>query len=326
MHSLNSSSSVSLSPASATAVSASPSLLDRAQRLVRRGRLAAAPLIVAAAVTETLAPTEAAAQMTVDYSSVTTYSNSGWLTGTSSDVKLFIDDAGASGVASGSTASLSGSRAMIDNTFWRFDDFQDKTVPLGDTTGMAIIWGGQLQGSPATEGDSFTVSVNFSVTYDFTKSNAFDQPSLNFELQSGYGSSAYTIDYDFIQTPRYDASDYTSDSQSPTLSDTSALAVGASMTETYAFTLSTTMMPSEGTDVSYWFVQLNLNWDNEYANHYSWDDNYSKLNGDTFLAVGTASVAYHSVSAVPEPADAATGFGVVALLALGARRRSHRRV
>ena len=223
-------------------------------------------------------------------------------------------------------ASLSGSRAMTDSTFWRFDDFQDKTVPRGDTTGMAFIWGGQLQGSPATEGDSFTVSVSFSVTYNFTKSNAFDQPSLNFELQSGYGSSAYTIDYDFIQTPRYDASDYTSDSQWPELSDTSALAVGASMTETYAFTLSTTMMPSEGTDVSYWFVQLNLNWDNEYANHYSWDDNYSKLNGDTFLAVGTASVAYHSVSAVPEPADAATAFGVVALLALGARRRSHRRV
>lgn len=288
------------SPATSSAVQAS--LLDRARQLIQRGRLAAAPLAAAAAVAVVPA---AQAQVTVDYSGVTTYSNSGWFTG------LFIDEDAADGSVSGNTATLTGSRGITDSLFWRYDDTYDKTVPRADTTGLGFFWGGELNSQPAQSGDKLSAAFSFTVDFDFTQSYEYDVPHIAYELLVGYGSTPYEIDYGYIQSPRYSADNYT---------DTSGSYYDETAVSPLYIAASLDINLNEGDQPGYWFVQLNLNWNNEYANSWYWDDDYSKLNGDEFLAFGSGTMTLHQ-AAIPEPAHVALGLGVAAILAMVVRRR-----
>ena len=276
---------------------------------MQQGRLAAVPLAAAAAATGGVA-SSAEAQMTVDYSAVNSYSNSGFFTG------VFLDQTAASGAAtSASSASLNGAYSTTDSLFWRFDDVQDKTVPRSDTTGIVFFWGGQLSGSPAPADATLQATANFTVTYTHTIANPYDDPNLSFELLIGYSSTPYTINPSYVENPHWTATNYTQQYGS---------FYGAEAGSPLSFVDGVSLNVYEGDTPAYWFAQLSVNWNHEYANSWSWDDNYSKLNGDLFNATGSLAVSYSAPSAVPEPASAGIWLGAFAGIAFALRRRPYR--
>ncbi|AOS44149.1 hypothetical protein Verru16b_01210 [Lacunisphaera limnophila] len=296
--------STSAQESPSTSSAASASLLDRARQLIQRGCLAAAPL--AAAVVVVAATPAAQAQVTVDYSGVTTYSNSGWFTG------LFIDEAAAGGTVTGNTANLTGDRTITDSLFWRYDSYYDKTVPRADTTGLGFFWGGALTNQPAVSGDKMSATLAFSIDFEHTVAGEYDDPQISYELIIGYGSSPYAIDYGYIQSPRNTSDSY---------NNTTGGFYGEEAVSPLYLTATLDLNLSEGSTANYWFAQLNVNWNHEYAHSWYWDDNYSKLNGDEFRAFGTVDVTLQQAAAIPEPAHVALGLGAAAILALAARRR-----
>jgi len=315
-----------LSSAANTASSpvAAASFMDRARQLIQRGRLAAVPLAVAA-VAAAAAP-EANAQMAVDYAGVTTYSNSGWFTG------VFISEEAAGGSVTGNTANLTGNTGLIpanklpdnylvpgvtgltDRLFWRYDSYDEKTVPRGDTTGVAFFWGGTLTDRTALNGDKLSAAVSFTVDFEHTPTGEYDSPNVAYELMIGYGSTPYEIDYGYIQSPRNGSSNY---------NNTSGSFYGAEAISPLTISQNLDLWMSEGAEPTYWFAQLVINWNHEYANSWYWDDDYSKLNYDQLAAFGSMDVTLHQVppAPIPEPADVALGMGAVAVLALTVRRR-----
>lgn len=263
-------------------------------------RLAAVPLAVA------LVAPAAQAAITVDYSAVTTYSNSGWFTG------LFIDETSASGSALGQTANLSGNRTITDSLFWRYDDIQDKTVPRSDTTGIAFLWGGALNNPSASEGDALIANLSLAVDYTHTQANQYDSPNINYRLIVGYSADPYAIDYGYIQSPSNNGSS----------TDTYGWPDNTASPIDFSTTLQMDLYGGE--EANYWYAVLTVNWENEYANSWYWDDDYSKLNGDTFNATPNLTFTAVSASAVPEPAHYVLGLSLLSLLAAMRRRRQLR--
>lgn len=284
---------------------ATPTLLERARALIHTGRLAAVPI---AALAAGAAP-EATAQMTVDYSAMASYSSSGFFTSV-----LFDDDA-ASGNASGNTAQLGGNKQVTDLLFWRYDDNQEKFVPRGDTTGLVFFWGGALPGQPASTDDGLSLSYSFSIDFTHTIANQWDDANINYTLILGYTQDPYVLDPGYPTSPRNGGGHYTE------FSDAVSGADATSHLE-FSGTITTEFLEWAGAG-NYWYVQLAVNWQHEYAASRSWNNDYSKFNGDEFeITIPEGGFVVNFVpAAVPEPAHAALIFGGVGLFATTALRR-----
>lgn len=269
---------------------------------MQKGALLAAPLAAA-----TVTP-EAAAQVTVDYAHVTTYSNSGWFT------NLFVEGApNAGGASSGSTATLTASRSITDELFWRYDSYYGENRPRSDTTGLGFIWGGALANVPAVDGDKLDAQFNITLAFTHAAASESDPTRISYQIYVGYRSTPFEVDVSYLGQPR-NGSDYYTEQNGSFYGPTEA---------TSPLTLSNHVELSlpEGSAPSYWFVQLHVNWNNEYANSWNWNHDYTKLNGDTLGVTGSVAFSAVQAAAVPEPANVALGLGFVAVAGAAFYRR-----
>jgi hypothetical protein len=266
--------------------------------------LASARKVTSSVIFPLLAVTGVEAATYLDYSAGATYSNSGWFTG--------VFD---SGVASGSTLGngfkLSGTMSGTDHMFWGYSEYWDAQAPLLDTTGVAMVWGGRITGATSYD-DTIEAPFDFTTMFDQTLRDEYDSASTYVILTLGYSNSAFTPEQ-WSGGPASNASNYSERSFSynsaGSYQELGTISVGLEETDAY-------------TDL-YWFVQLELQLNHEYAAHWTWaPDNvgaYATRNGDAFsLSVPQNSIDF---AYVPEPSSFSVIFAMVAVVMAGLRRR-----
>lgn len=271
-------------------------LLNRVHALARRTTLVVLPLAASAS---------AYAGLTADYSVVGTYSNSGFFTGTmetDATYHAIIDDG----------FKLSGEKTITDGLFWRYDETYEMTVPGFDTTGIAFLWGGSMEGSTAYD-DKLFIDYEFSVEFDHTVAGMYDTPYVSIELRLGYDTNPYT-------PAPYQSSPWGS------YSSTWLDANEAGLHE-FEGTLEHYLTDSSSEYPIYWYVQLAVHWNHEFVSSRWWEPgNYASLNGDMMTII----VPDHSIDVtfqpavqvvVPEPASIAGLGALVGAVYLLLRRR-----
>lgn len=239
--------------------------------LARARRLGTAAVVAAAAHVAD------AGQLTLDYTGVSTYSNSGFFTGS-----VAPGNTGGAIIANG--FKLYGSETISDSLFWRWDQNYQQTVPGYDTTGIAFIWGGKITGG-TTSADTLTAPFEFSL--DFTNLGLEEYPRANVAVSVGYSG------YEYVP----------SGWQSAPLgqswgSDTQWYNFDAPGTYEISGTASTNL--TDSSDTLYWFAQATVNWESEFVSSRNWNGGYGTLNGDTL----TFTIPQNSIDVAYLPAAA----------------------
>lgn len=240
----------------------SSSILSKAKTLGAIAAVAAAP-----AATQAIT-------LTLDYSVSADYSNSGWFMGGET-----FDDAGVDGTIIAGGFKLWGVVERDDSMFWRWDNQQQKTVPRSDATGIIMAWGGKILGA-TTSLDVIKAPYEFAIEFAHTIANEYDSPYVNAELVIGWGEKPdYEENYD---TPREYDSAYVNGTNNSASQWFSYDTAGGHEEDGE---IEVSLQDTDGSKDLFWFASLAVNFNHEYANSWYWDDNYSKLNGDTMSVV-----------------------------------------
>lgn len=155
-------------------------LLERARRLAGKTTLVALSLAAAPVVGH-------AASLVHDYSAVGEYSNSGFFTGA-------LDESAADAAVQGLGFKLTGSQTVSDSMFFAWNDYYQQTLRKYDTTGIAFVWGGALDGTLSggeTLSAPFDFSIDFSHTAPLLDPYSIYYAHVGWTLTLGFRSDAY---------------------------------------------------------------------------------------------------------------------------------------
>ncbi|MBI5462816.1 MAG: hypothetical protein HY941_11590 [Gammaproteobacteria bacterium] len=254
-------------------------LLDRARRLVGKTALVALSLAAAPVVGH-------GASLVHDYSAVGEYSNSGFFTGA-------LDESAAAATVQGLGFKLTGSQTVSDSMFWAWNDYYQMTVRKYDTTGIAFVWGGALDGA-LSGGETLSAPFDFNIDFSHTapSNSAYDYPGVGWTLTVGFRGDAYTPG----QGLGPDMYALYSNSTSGWMD-----AAGS-----YQFTGSVDAMIDEwsAANAISWYAMLSVEWHDPLA-YPGWEDTAGTMNGD-YLTVTIPNQSIDvallpAVSAVPVP-------------------------
>lgn len=172
-------------------------LLQQARQLIQLGLIPAAPLPAMASELETPEPPPpvSTAQLQADFSTVGTYSNSGFFTGE-------LDESRATGSTLGMGFKLSGQSEFSDSQLYnRYYGSCDDGIcdpyslyySRGDTTGTAFVWGGKVTGELIAS-DELKAAYEFTIDWSHTPrpdAGAYDQAWVSWGLTLGFSNMVY---------------------------------------------------------------------------------------------------------------------------------------
>lgn len=259
----------------------SPSLSSRATALAAASK-AILPLACAASAS--------AASLNFDFFGSALFDNSGWF------VSTLTTPTSGGGITQGTGFKLHGTDTISDSAFYYYSEFYEQSVPRSDGDGLALLWGGSIDGS-FLPGD--VLSAPFDLSYAFTHTPTGPRDtyiSNNWKLTVGlidwYGEEPlnWAIDASNSGFGSVISSNYESGSEN----------AAGTYSHTGTIDLTIDQWTLEGYTPSHWFVRLEVLVNHE--NGYSSDWNTKpKLNGDTL----TVTVPQNSIDltyiAIPEP-------------------------
>lgn len=266
-----------------------------------------------AAASKTILPiacaaTASAASLNFDFYGSGLFDNSGWF------VSTLTTPAVGGGMTQGTGFKLYGTDTITDSAFYRYSDFYEMTVPRFDGDGLALLWGGSIQGTLAG-GDK--LSAPFDLGYAFTHTPAF--------VGDTYISNSWKLTMGIIQWNGAEPINWAVDAgnsgfgsiiTSSNISGYESVAGSYSHTGTLDLNIEEWILNSYSP--THWFVRLEVLLDHENGYFSDWDTK-PRLNGDTL----TITVPQNSIDiayvAIPEPAS--TLLAALGGMALLRRRR-----
>lgn len=240
-----------------------------ASGVLARARRLGAGVVLAGAV----AQTAIAATLSLDYMGVGKYSNSGFF-------KSGLDSSKADGEIIPGGFKLSGSETITDSIFWRWDSIDQRTVPGFDTTGIAFVWGGTINGA-TTSYDS--IGAPFDFLLDFTNNISDPYANVNVEISVG------------VRNQQYVPQDWGGSGPGSSAWASNTQWFSFSEAGSYHQTGNMSVNLWETTDQLYWYAFAAVHWNNEFVSSRNWNGSYSKLSGDSLtftIPTNSIDVAY----------------------------------
>jgi hypothetical protein len=238
------------------------------------------------------AATASAASMNFDFFGSALFDNSGWFVST-----LTVPPVGG-GITQGTGFKLYGSDSITDSAFYRYDSYYEQTVPRYDGDGLALLWGGSINGS-LTAGD--VLSAPFDFSYAFTHTPAFEGDtyiSNNWKLTLGiidwYGEEPINWATDASNSGFGSAitSSYTDGYESE----------AGSFSHTGNLSLTVDQWMLDSYTPSHWFVRLEVLVNHENSSS-DYEPPYPRWNGDTLTVTVPQNSIDLTYSPIPEPSS-----------------------
>lgn len=299
------------------------SLLHKARQLIQLGVIVAAPVPALADDIEIPppAPPVSTAALQADFSSVGTYSNSGFFTGE-------LDESKASGSTLGMGFKLSGQTEFHDSQLYNrlygscWDGVCDASTlyyDRGDTTGVAFVWGGKVTGT-LVDGDQLKAAYEFTLDWTHTVPTGlgYDYASVNWALTMGFANASGVEGSVGIRDILGNRRGYNSTSGS--LYDTGATTLtGELSAQHYAYEW-------EENPEWYWFVMLEAHLNEAGPSWTGYGDPApGSINGDVLRVTVPQNSIDIGVNAVPVPEPESWAMGVAGLTVAGLLANRRRR-
>lgn len=277
------------------------SLIKRASLLAAAGKTVL-PLACAASAS--------AATLNFDFFGAGLFDNSGFFSST-----LWTPAVGG-GQTQGTGFKLYGTETITDSAFYRYDDNLQQTVPRSDGDGIALLWGGSINGS-VTAGD--VLYAPYDIEYGFTFTPSFTGDT--------YISNNWEVTIGLLDWSSKTTVNWAEDAAFGGLGSLASSSVNGGQYDSdgdFAHTGNLELTVSEYDIESYtpthWYVlyEVLVDHENGYYDFANWDT-LPKRNGDTLTVTVPQNSIDLAYTAIPEVSS--FGLAAAGLLLVTLRRR-----